>query len=113
MKTISLTGLGIAGAIQAIQKHMDEQIEKAKKPKSSEPDFPYTIDRTLDGQGELELAIEVKHYHAPGDNKYLDSRDPQYDSGWVVFGDAIEVATGKTIELTPAEWEAIEREFWN
>lgn len=112
MHKISLTGLGIAGAIQAINQHFSEQIAKAKKPKPSYPDFPYTIDRSLEGQGEIELAIEVKHFKRAGDNGYLDHRDPNYEAGEVEFGDAIEVATGKTVELTPSEWEQVENSFW-
>lgn len=113
MHKISLTQFGIAGAIQAINQHFEEQIERAGKPKPVYPDFPYTIDRSFEGLGEIELAIEVKHFKRPGDNTYLDHRDPAYESGEVEFGDAIEVATGKTIELTRAEWEQVETSFWN
>lgn len=113
MHKITLTSFGIAGAIQAISNHFDEQIEKAKKPKQTYPDFPYTIDRSFEGLGEIELAIEVTYYRPAEELKGRSERDPSYDGGAVSFGDATEVATGKTIELTPAEWEQVETSFWN
>lgn len=82
-------------------------------PKQSWPDFPYCLDRTLEDQGEIGLAIEVTHYHPPGNNRGLDSRDPAFDGGEVSFGHAVNVATGNTIELTRMEWEAVETAFWN
>lgn len=114
MKTISLTSLGIAGAMGAIQKHFDEQIAKAAKPKSYHPDFQYTLDRTLDGQGEIEVAVEVTYYRADSEHKgWIDHRDPAFSPGEVQFGDAIDTATGETVTLTPLEWEQVEAAFWN
>lgn len=114
MKPISLTSFGIAGAIQAIGQHFDEQIEKAKKPKQSYPDFPYTIDRSFEGLGEIELAVEVKYYRPDSEHKgWIDHRDPAFSPGEVQFGDAVVVSTGHTIELTQLEWDAIETAFWN
>lgn len=83
------------------------------QPKFAWPDFPYTIDRSFEGLSEIELAIEVKHFKRPGNNKHLDHRDPNYEPGEVEFGDAISVVAGKTVELTPLEWDAVETAFWN
>lgn len=90
-----------------------EVADTVVRPKRRNPDFLYTIDRSFEGLGEIELAIEVTHYRAPGDNKYLDHRDPNYEPGEVEFGDAISVETGKTVELTPLEWDAVDTSFWN
>lgn len=86
-----------------------------KRRMSTNLDFPFTISRSFEGPGdqEIELAIEVRHYRPPGNNRGLDHRDPNYDAGEVEFGDAVVVATGKTIELTPLEWEAVTTAFWN
>lgn len=78
------------------------------------PDFPFTIYRSIEGlgDGEIELAIQVKHYRSPGNNGHLDHRDPNYEAGEVEFGDAVVVTSGRTIELTPLELEAAETAFW-
>lgn len=129
----TLPNPGIAFALDAIQQHFNkvaplpfrlteppklpptktDGADTVVRPKPSHPDFPYTIDRSFEGQGEIELAIEVTYYKPPGNNKYLDHRDPAYSPGEIEFGHAIEVATGKTVELTAAEWQAVEESFWN
>lgn len=79
---------------------------------TTHPDFPFFLQRDfLDS--EIELAIQVTHYRPPGNNRGLDHRDPNYDAGEVEFGDAVVVATGNTITLTPLEWDAVETAFWN
>lgn len=75
-------------------------------------DFPYCLDRTIEGEGEIELAIEVTHYREPENNRGLDHRDPAYEAGEVEFGGAVVVSTGTTIQLTPREWESVEEAFW-
>lgn len=78
---------------------------------TTQPDFQYCLDRTIDGEGEIELAIEVKHYQEP-ENTNLDHRDPNYSPGEVEFGNAVVADSGRTIVLTPMEWEAVETAFW-
>lgn len=80
---------------------------------NAHPDFPYCLDRAIEGGGEIELAIQVAHYRPPGNNRGLDHRDPNYDAGEVEFGHAVVADSGRTIVLTPMEWEAVETAFWN
>lgn len=78
---------------------------------TSHPDFPYSISRFLEGEGdqEIELAIQVRDYEPPDKRHYYGC---EYFPGSVEFGDAVVVATGNTIELTELEWEAVEAAFW-
>lgn len=83
-------------------------------PTTQFQDFSYCLDRTLEGEGEIEITVEVKHYRPASEHKvFVDSRDPAHDDGSVQFGDAVVVSTGRTIELTRREIEAIEEQFWN
>jgi hypothetical protein len=77
------------------------------------PDFPWTLERSFEGGQEINLAIQVRHFQAPNKHGAISERDPAADPGEVDFGDAVNVATGNTIELTPAEWQACEEAFWN
>lgn len=73
------------------------------------PDFSFSVSRDFSDDS-VEVAIEVRHYRPPGNNKSLDHRDPAYDSGEVTFGDAYYL-DGKQAHLTELEWEAAERQI--
>lgn len=93
----------------------DLATQKSLQPTQPEhPDFPFTVYRSMEGpgDGEIELAIQVKHYRAPGNNGHLDHRDPNYEAGEIEFGDAVNIATGNTIELTRMEWASTKEAFW-
>lgn len=77
MKTITLTQLGIAGAIQAISKHFDEQIAKAGKPKRRNPDreaISMLVSRDFQ---EIELALEILDYRPAEQGGMADERLPE------------------------------------
>lgn len=102
---------GLPGGTELIRK--EEAREAAKpNPLNVHPDFHFSVQRDF-SDDLIDLAIQVTHYRAPGNNRGLDHRDPAYDGGEVEFGDAIVVSTGETIQLTPLEWDAVESAFWN
>lgn len=113
---ISAGESGIGHATAELHNYFERVGAKYAIPmKPTYPDFPFSIYRSLEDAGdqEIEIALQVTHYKPPGDNGSLDRRDPAYEPGEVEFGDAVSVATGKTVRLTELELERAETEFWS
>lgn len=94
--------------------HAPTTEEPKKNPFHVHPDFPFSVQRDFSDDA-VEVAIEVTHYRPPGSNRGLDHRDPNYDPGEVLFGDAYMLdKDGKPtpITLTQLELEAAEGSFW-
>lgn len=106
MKSISLTGVGIAGAIASINAHFNEQIENVKKrhgraaPELGPNAFEFPISRDFEGPDETFVIIEIVNV------------EPEDKS--VGYRGLIEIEAytedGKSMKLTDLEYErAIER----
>lgn len=79
--------------------------------KTAFPDFSFFVQRDF-CDNEIEVAIEVKEFRSPGENRNLDHRYPSYDPGYVEFGEAYSVPPGTPITLTKRELEQAESAFW-